>query len=407
MGYTLNEQRSRRYPRKGLFISLGIVLLTILIVGVWFIFLRDKAAAPAEQKEEQPIVAETNIESVTAKYLFSGTIVPARAVENEARTASGIDYNQPFSGLNTFNPSQYDGWTADMECPVTTKDISYREQVTNTVFNCRPEFLPAMSKYFTVLNLANNHTYDMGSDRFAETQKHIEDAGIQHLGNFDPGVKKDVCEVMAMKVHLNKSDGSSSTGSLPIAFCAWQYFSRSPYPGEFDVMKEYAKIMPVFGLMQVGVEYVPKAGTDQETIGRQIIDGGAEFVIGNSPHWVQNSDAYKGKLLFYSTGNFIFDQLDSETNRGASIEVSMKLPYDTNLAKWLALGESCKAQQDDCLKKATEQKLTKYKPELSFGLVASTTGYKQITKKANASVQSAVEERANWLKTLKGIGQQQ
>ena len=79
-------------------------------------------------------------------------------------------------------------------------------------------------------------------------------------------------------------------------------------------MKKYADIMPVVGLMQVGQEYVAKAGSDQEFVGRSIIDGGAEFVIGNSPHWVQNSDVYKNKLIFYSTGNFIFDQLDKETN---------------------------------------------------------------------------------------------
>jgi poly-gamma-glutamate capsule biosynthesis protein CapA/YwtB (metallophosphatase superfamily) len=381
------------------------VVLAVIGIGSWLLLSKDKAQAPAAV-EVQKTEVSSNVDSVTAKYLFSGTVVPARAVENEARRADGsIDYNQPFSQLNTFNPSQYNEWVIDMECPITDATIPYRTQVANTVFNCRPEFLPAMSKYFTVFNLANNHVYDQGKEKFPQMQKYVQDAGIQYLGNQDPSATKDVCEVMAMGVTIKDKDGKTTKGDLPMAFCAWHYFEREPYAGEFDVMKQYAEIMPVVGLMQVGVEYVPKADARQESVSRTIIDGGAEFVIGNSPHWVQNSDVYKNKLIFYSTGNFIFDQLDAETNRGASIEVSMQVDYDENVGKWLALGKTCQAHYDDCLAKAKEQQLKKIQPKFTYNLLASTTGYQQVTKKADASTQSAVEARANWLTTLKGLGQ--
>lgn len=405
MAYIYDKQPKKRSKKP--FIMAGITVGILLLAGgLWLVFGKDKAIAPEEVALEK-VKADTDVKSVQAKYLFSGTVVPARAVENEARKSDGtIDYSQPFSQLDTFNPSQYDAWTVDMECPVTDANIPYRQQVENTVFNCRPEFLPTMSKYFTVMNLANNHVYDQGRDKFPQMQQYVQDSGIQYLGNQDPAASKDICEVMAMKVNIEKKDGTTEDGTLPIAYCAWHYFEREPYAGEFDVMKQYAEIMPVVGLMQVGVEYVPKAGADQESVGRSIIDGGAEFVIGNSPHWVQNSDVYKDKLIFYSTGNFVFDQLDTETNRGASIEVNIKVNYDNNVAKWLALGESCKAHYDDCLAQAKEQKLTKIKPEFTYGLVASTTGYRQITKKADVATQKAVEERANWAQTLKALNQQ-
>lgn len=394
--YRTPPQKKSKKP----LIVAGIGLVLVAVIG-WAVFGRQDAHAPT-QNSEVPVI----IESVQAKYLFSGTVVPARAVENEARRADGsIDYEQPFSQLNTFNPDQYNAWIADMECPVTDAEIPYRTQIANTVFNCRPEFLPAMRKYFTILNLANNHVYDQGKDKFPQMQKYINDAGFQYVGNQDPSVSKDVCEVMAMGVDIKKKDGSTEQGTLPIALCAWHYFEREPYEGEFDVMKQYADIMPVFGLMQVGVEYVPSADARQKSVGRSIIDGGAEFVIGNSPHWVQNSEVYKDKLIFYSTGNFIFDQLDEETNRGASIEVNMQLDYDDNLAKWLALGESCKTHYDDCLAKAKEQNLKKVNPKFTYDLVASTTGYRKITKKADPATQRAVEQRANWDQTLKALGQ--
>jgi poly-gamma-glutamate synthesis protein (capsule biosynthesis protein) len=400
-----NYRPQKKRPRKPTAFILFSTIIIAVIGGVIFFTRNDNSPTNQQARSETPAVQDVN--SIEAKYLFSGTVVPARAVENEARRADGsIDYDQPFSQLDSFNPGQYDAWVVDMECPITTANIGYREQVANTVFNCRPEFLPAMSKYFTHFNLANNHVYDRGKDKFPQMQKFVQEAGIQYVGNQDPAADKDVCEVMAMKVNLKKKDNQSHTGTLPIAFCAWHYFEREPYEGEFDVMKQYADIMPVFGLMQVGVEYVPKADDRQEFVGRKIIDGGAEFVIGNSPHWVQNSDAYKNKLIFYSTGNFIFDQLDPETNRGASIEVTMSVQYDDNVAKWLALGEECKAHYDSCLQKAKEQGLKKIQPKFTYGLVASTTGYQQLTKKASPGIQSAVEERANWQQTLQQLGQQ-
>lgn len=388
------------------FIIVGVILAVALIAfGVWKLFNKSDSSQPVQATTEEIQVKQEDAESVTAKYLFSGTIVPARAVENEARTASGVDWNQPFSKFNTFNPDQYDGWVADFECPSTTQNIPYRQQVANTIFNCRPEFLKPISKYFTVLNLANNHVYDMGTERFEETRNHVLDAGLQTLGNQDPAATEDVCEVMSMGVKVKMKDGKTKDGTLPVAFCAWHYFEREPLPGEFDVANEYAAIMPVFGLMQVGVEYVPKADARQERVGREIIDHGADFVIGNSPHWVQNSDVYKNKLIFYSTGNFIFDQLDTETNRGASIEVTMTVNYDENVAKWLALGKSCKKHHDDCLAKAKEMGLKKIQPTYKYDLVASTTGYRQLTQKASPSVQAAVEARANWAQTQKELGQ--
>jgi len=396
-------QKNKRHYKKPIFIVFGIASLAIAIFAVWSLFkARDVAAPKTVPAQSQAI--ETDIKEISGKYLFSGTVVPARAVENQARRSDGtIDYNQPFSKLSTFNPDQYHEWVVDMECPVTDANIPYRQQVENTIFNCRPEFLEPMSKYFTIMNLANNHVYDRGKDKFSQMQTYIQDANIQYVGNQDPAVTKDVCEVMAVTVDIKKDDDSLERGELPMAFCAWHYFEREPQDGEFDVIREYASVMPVIGLMQVGQEYQATADDRQERVGRSIIDSGAEFVIGNSPHWVQNSDVYKDKLIFYSTGNFIFDQLDAETNRGASVEAAMTIQYDDNVGKWLAFGNECKQHYDSCLQKAKEQNLSKVNPAFIFDLVASTTGYQELTQKAPEGVQAAVEQRANWQQTLEQL----
>lgn len=374
----------------------------LIVLGAWWL----QAGKPGEvitQLAAPSARTSTRYEMVRGKYLFSGTVVIARAVENEARRADGsIDYDQPFSKFASFNPDQYDAWAFDHECPMTMNNIPYRTQVANTIFNCRPEFIPAMRKQFDtiVANVANNHTYDMGQDGYEETIKLLEEGGIQTIGNYSPRVKEDICEVVAWPVRLQQEGQNLAEGMLPIAFCAWHYFEFDPEPGEIEVMDRYAKIMPVFAFMQVGTEYQAKADSKQESIARKIVDRGPEFLIGNSPHWVQNTEFYKGKLIVYSTGNFIFDQLDYETNRGLSISVDMQIKYDENVAKWLELGKLCRPRKDDCLKKAESMGLRKVRSVFSFDAIGSSGGYRQVTQLAGPELQKSIEERANWQDTL-------
>lgn len=387
--------RKRRY-----FVLLGLVLLCILSIVLFIIFVRrpsaEKRVMPSTKTQSQ---AESG--TVEGKYLFSGTIVLARAIE---RYANG-DYAQPFSQLSTFEPEKYDGWMADLECPVTSNNVSYQQQINDLIFNCRPEWLPEYSKYFNLVNLANNHSNNMGQQGFLETQKRMDGAGIQTVGNYDPSVTEDDCEVMALPVRVMKSGAQKEKGELPVAFCAFHYFFRLPRPGEVETVQQYAKHMPVFGFMHIGVEYLPTAGTDQVNVGHAMIDSGAEFVVANSPHWVQNSEVYKGKPIFYSTGNFIFDQLDYETQRGLNIDVAMSIEYNDNVGKWLELGKQCKTRRDNCSVLAEQQGLTKPDIKLVYEPIASSTGNKKVTKRADAVLQKAVEERLNWAQTEQQLGQ--
>ncbi|HWT55690.1 MAG TPA: CapA family protein [Candidatus Microsaccharimonas sp.] len=334
--------------------------------------------------------------SVDGRYLLNGTVVWARAVE---KYANG-NYAQPFSQLDTFHPEQYDAWSTDFECPITNNVVPYQTQIDKLIFNCRPEFLPAASKYFSIYDLANNHTDNQGGETgLEETRTHLEQAGDQYFGTFDPADSKNVCEVLALPVRVVKSDKSEQKSSLPIAFCGWHYFYRRPLPGEIAVMDQYAKYMPVFAFAEMGVEYHPTADATQVDIAHQIVDHGPEFLIANNPHWVQNTEVYKNKLIVYSTGNFIFDQLDTETNRSDSIAAAMTVPYDANVAKWLKLAPSCKAFHDSCLQQAQQQGLKKVKLSINFGVVAGQNGVRVITHRADETTKQAVLQRTNWTTT--------
>ncbi len=341
------------------------------------------------------------IQTVAGRYLINGTVTWARAVEQQAHG----DFGQPFSQLDTFHRELYDGWSADFECPITGNVVPYQTQINNLVFNCRPEFLPAAVKYFNIFDLANNHTDNQGGEKgLEETRRHLNEAGVQYFGTFDAADSDNVCEILALPVRLQNDDKSEDRAALPIAFCGWHYFYRKPSPGEIAVMDKYAKLMPVFAFVEMGSEYYAEANETQVSIAHQVIDEGPEFLVANNPHWVQNTEVYKGKLIVYSTGNFIFDQLDSETNRSASVDLTISVPYDDNVAKWLTLAPQCAVFHDDCLAKAEQLQLTKVNIQLKYGLVAGQNGYKTLTHKADAAIQKEVEGRTNWQQTCIQLG---
>jgi len=388
--------------RRSTVLVVGLVLIVAAIAAggwVWMHKRADNLVKPTVSNLPE-VKQETVKTNVAGKYLFSGTSTWARATERDSKG----DYNWPFSYLNTFDT--YDAWSTDLECPITNNVVPYATQISQLVFNCRPEFLPAATKYITLYDLANNHTDNQGGSKgLAETRKHLDAAGAQYYGSFDPSVADDVCEVIALPVRIQTTGKTDGKGTLPVAFCAWHYFYRKPLPGEIAVMDKYAKIMPVFAFVEAGAEYRPKADAIQEEIAHQIVDHGPEFLVANSPHWVQNTEVYKDKLIVYSTGNFIFDQVDTETRRGASLDVQISVVRDANIDKWLALGDSCKSFKDDCLTRAEQQNMTKPKLTYIFGVVGSQGGVGIPTRKADVATQKAIEERMNWIETLKALGQ--
>ena len=78
-----------------------------------------------------------------------------------------------------------------------------------------------------------------------------------------------------------------------------------------------------------GEEYKLINSSAQQKLAHQLIEAGADLIIGHHPHVVQNIEKYQGKLIFYSLGNFIFDQYFSpDTQQGLAVGLEI---YPKNL----------------------------------------------------------------------------
>lgn len=382
--------------------ALMVIISLLCVAGLAILLMVEQPhnSAQTPQKTHVDSFDTGSAKTVTGRYLLNGTVTWTRGVEQQASS----DVAQPFSQLDTFSPALYNAWSASLECPITDHLVTFQEAVSTLMFNCPKQFLPAATKYFGIYDLANNHTYDQaGEAGLAATRANLDAAGAQYFGTYDSSDTNNVCEVLSLPV--NVSDAAQT--SLPVAFCGWQYFTRPPVESELAVMDRYAKVMPVFAFVEAGVEYRSQADDRQVSVGHQLVDHGADFVIINSPHWVQNTEAYSGKLIVYSMGNFIFDQLEVETNRSVSIDVAMNIAPNSDLERWLKLGESCRTYHDNCLHEAEQQHLAKLVPTYKFGVVAGQNGYKVVTHKADADTQKAVEQRTNWSQTCQQLGYNQ
>ena len=72
-----------------------------------------------------------------------------------------------------------------------------------------------------------------------------------------------------------------------------------------------------------GVEYAPRPLKEQVQWAHEMIDAGADLVVGGHPHVVQSLEEYHGHWIAYSLGNFVFDQKWPITHHGFMLKVTV------------------------------------------------------------------------------------
>lgn len=388
-------------------IAFGLCLLVFALggYGAWRIAGSTQARTPAATVTQSPVVQTPRPVSARSNTLFFGNAYFSRYI-NDWSMASDLKYAYPFSRLNEFGRDQYDAWIAGLECPLVSgfQQTSAQEDAMLS-FNCNPEYMTEAKKWFTAFTLANNHTDNRGPEGFAETKKHLDEQGIQYFGHYDPRELNDVCDVISLPTGVTYDDGTTEKGALPVALCGYHGFIRIPPPESIAVISQYAPYMPVIAMPHMGKEYVPAADELKTATYRAMIDAGADMVIGDHPHWVQNSEAYKGHPIIYSMGNFLFDQqYNTEVTRSAAVNVliEVKDADKTLLKKWLSLGSQCKAYHDTCLEQIKQSRLAKLPYTFTLNIVG-TDDSGHIVKPASPAVQAGILERLNWSKTVSGL----
>ncbi len=171
-----------------------------------------------------------------------------------------------------------------------------------------------------VANLSNNHSTNYGPAGVNETELLLSQhgIGIAGLGNYE------IRTIRGVKFAFLGFNGVGAA------------VNRAEMKREIDLVRPLADVVIVQFHWGKEYELLPQpapgiAPDNPRDIGHLAIDDGADLVIGNHPHWVQGVEIYKGKLITYAHGNFIFDQMWSqETREGV---VGRYIFYGTQLVR--------------------------------------------------------------------------
>ena len=176
----------------------------------------------------------------------------------------------------------------------------------------------------TVASTANNHSRDCAAHGVEYTVAWLRSHGMSPVGSSESAAKTHEGVVVTSKrvrfgflaYTYDQKNGNWKDIDDRIAVADPEVMVR-------DVCSLRKRADVVIVSMHHGIEYMPKPSKDQITFAHAAIDAGADLVIGHHPHVVQPVETYRGRQIFYSLGNFVFDQYQREaTQHGEVVEVS-------------------------------------------------------------------------------------
>lgn len=283
-------------------------LVGVLLVGLccMLVYSRNTIHTSVDYNISSVIVppaSSLNKPDLEANISFFGNMFWGRYIHDWSQE-SVWKYEYPFLGLNQLEKKQYEFWVSGLECPIADVNPTSSEQESILKFNCREEYLPYVGRWIDAFTLANNHTDNYEEvNGFASTQQKLQKYGIEYFGSFD-NRKDDICKL----IEVPFVDSLVQIQFVPIAFCGYHWVFGIPTSEQLSEIRKYSQNYITIVLPHGGAEYVGKPDELKTQLYRQMIDLGADMVIGDHPHTVQPVELYKGKLIAYSLGNFMFDQ---------------------------------------------------------------------------------------------------
>ena len=171
-----------------------------------------------------------------------------------------------------------------------------------------------------IVSLANNHAYDYGEEAFIDTLTTLENAGIVYVGagrNLQEA-RRPVCYIInnlriaivsATQIErLDNPDTKGATDSSAGVFRCWNVDNLLETVRETKENNDF-----VIVYIHWGTENVDEIDWAQEKQAAEIAEAGADLVIGDHPHCLQQISIVNGVPVIYSLGNFWFNSKTLDT----------------------------------------------------------------------------------------------
>ncbi|MGC8574950.1 AmmeMemoRadiSam system protein B [Caldisericum sp.] len=195
----------------------------------------------------------------------------------------------------------------NLEGPITYKKVNFPRDSLRFCFD-KDSTKTLQYGHFNIVSLANNHTDNMGVTGIKETKEILKNGNIEFFGEPWDFTNSNIIE---------------KDGIVLVGFNATFPFKLNEVKAWIKHIKESHKDDFLILFMHFGEEYIDKSTSYDSYLAHTLIDEGADLIIGSHPHVVKDIELYASKkrglktLIFYSLGNFVFDQYFSkETQEG-------------------------------------------------------------------------------------------
>jgi len=183
-------------------------------------------------------------------------------------------------------------------------------------FKARPQCIPVLSRHFSAVCVANNHSGDYGPDGFSEELALLQKAHLPYFGGGRD--RQEACRPLVLERNGRRVALLGYNDFPPRSFEAGEHRAGTAWltPAAAIAGIKAARTVEhadlVIPMLHWGNELEPSPEESQKTLARSMIDAGADAVIGGHPHVTQTVDLYKGRPIIYSLGNFVFDYFPSD-----------------------------------------------------------------------------------------------
>lgn len=171
-----------------------------------------------------------------------------------------------------------------------------------------------------IVSLANNHAYDYGENAFLDTMETLENAGIVYVGagrNLEEARRPVYYIINNVKIaivsatqieRLDNPDTKGATDSSPGVFRCWNGDNLLETVRDAGENSDF-----VIAYLHWGTENVEDIDWAQEKQAAEVAEAGADLIIGDHPHCLQQINIVKGVPVIYSLGNFWFNSKTLDT----------------------------------------------------------------------------------------------
>jgi poly-gamma-glutamate synthesis protein (capsule biosynthesis protein) len=222
----------------------------------------------------------------------------------------------PFSNIAQY-VKEKDLALCNIECPIvnTSEGAPINKKYS---FRADTEYIQGLLYAgFNIASVANNHTMDYGKSGFVKTIEYLEKDSIWTVGG-------GMNQRESFKPLLIEKNGETFAVFAMLEFLleGTVYNEDKPYPALGNIERLCQEIIKIQGdidniivSFHWGKEGSFLPTSQQIDYAHRVIDAGADLVLGHHPHVLQSVETYKQKLIVYSLGNFIFDNIGLHQNQ--------------------------------------------------------------------------------------------